>query len=149
MEALCPTPTWELTLFNCLFSYFYFIYLSFSVVPGGMWHIGSQFPGQGSNPCPLQWKLRVLAIGSPEKSLFLKILTILLKYDYYESESASCSVVSNSLQLHGLSPPGSSVHGIFPGKNTGVACHSFLQSFFTFFLTIYWSMIALWKAKHI
>ena len=67
-----------------------------------MWHIGSQFPGQGSNPCPLQWKLRVLAIESPEKSLFLTILTILLKYDCYESESASCSVVSNSLQLHGL-----------------------------------------------
>ena len=25
------------------------------------------------------------------------------------------------------SPPGSSVHGIFPGKNTGVHCHSLLQ----------------------
>ena len=24
-------------------------------------------------------------------------------------------------------PPGSSVHGDFPGKNTGVDCHSFLQ----------------------
>ena len=28
------------------------------------------------------------------------------------------------------SPPGSSVHGIFPGKNTGVDCHSFLQGIF-------------------
>ena len=26
--------------------------------------------------------------------------------------------------------PGSSVHGIFPGKNTGVDCHSFLQGIF-------------------
>ena len=26
------------------------------------------------------------------------------------------------------SPPGSSVHGDFPGKNTGVGCHALLQS---------------------
>jgi len=25
------------------------------------------------------------------------------------------------------SPPGSSVHGILPGKNTGVSCHALLQ----------------------
>ena len=28
------------------------------------------------------------------------------------------------------SPPGSSVHGDFPGKNTGVGCHAFLQGIF-------------------
>ena len=28
------------------------------------------------------------------------------------------------------SPPGSSVHGIFPGKNTGVGCHFLLQGIF-------------------
>ena len=28
------------------------------------------------------------------------------------------------------SPPGSSVHGIFPGKNTGVDCHFLLQEIF-------------------
>ena len=28
------------------------------------------------------------------------------------------------------SPPGSSVHGIFPGKNTGVCCHSFLPGLY-------------------
>ena len=28
------------------------------------------------------------------------------------------------------SPPGSSVHGIFPGKDTGVGCHSLLQGIF-------------------
>ena len=27
-------------------------------------------------------------------------------------------------------PPGSSVHGIFPGKNTGVGCHFLLQGIF-------------------
>ena len=28
------------------------------------------------------------------------------------------------------SPPGSSVHGILPGKNTGVGCHFLLQVIF-------------------
>ena len=28
------------------------------------------------------------------------------------------------------SPPGSSVHGIYPGKNTGVGCHLILQGIF-------------------
>ena len=28
------------------------------------------------------------------------------------------------------SPPGSSVHGIFPGKNTGAGCHFLLQGIF-------------------
>ena len=28
------------------------------------------------------------------------------------------------------SPPGSSVHGDFPGKNTGVGCHFLLQGIF-------------------
>ena len=42
----------------------------------------------------------------------------------------SCSVVSNSLQPHGLHPPGSSVHEDSPSKNTGVGCHSLLQGIF-------------------
>ena len=43
----------------------------------------------------------------------------------------SCSVVSNSLWPHGLySPPGSSVHGDSPGKNSGVDCHAPLQGIF-------------------
>ena len=46
----------------------------------------------------------------------------------------SCSVVSDSLQSHRLqcqrSPPGSSVHGNFQGKNTGVGCHDLLQQIF-------------------
>ena len=32
------------------------------------WHAGSQFPYQGSNPRPLQWKHRVLTTGPPGKS---------------------------------------------------------------------------------
>ena len=32
-------------------------------------HVGSQFPNQGSNPCPLKWKCRVLTSGLPGKPL--------------------------------------------------------------------------------
>ena len=41
-----------------------------------------------------------------------------------------CSVTSSSLQPMDSSPTGSSVHGIFPGKNIGVDCHFFLQGIF-------------------
>ena len=41
-----------------------------------------------------------------------------------------CSVVSDSLQSHGSSPSGSSVHGIFQAKNTGVGFHFLLQGIF-------------------
>ena len=41
----------------------------------------------------------------------------------------SRSVVSDSLQPHGLLPD-SSVHGDSPGKNTGVGCHALLQGIF-------------------
>ena len=39
----------------------------------------------------------------------------------------SCSVLSGSYWPHDCSPPGSSVHGDSPGKNTGVDCHALLQ----------------------
>ena len=42
----------------------------------------------------------------------------------------SHSVVFNSLQSYGLCPPGSSVHGIHSGKNTGEGCHFLLQRIF-------------------
>ena len=38
-----------------------------------------------------------------------------------------CSVVPKALDHMECSPPGSSVHGIFPGKNTGVGCHFLLH----------------------
>ena len=36
----------------------------------------------------------------------------------------------DSLQLHRLQLPGSSVHGDSPGKNTGMGCHALLQGIF-------------------
>ena len=41
-----------------------------------------------------------------------------------------CSVMSDSLRPHGVHPPGSSVHGDYPGKNTRVDCHALLQGTF-------------------
>ena len=32
------------------------------------WHVGSPFPHEGSNLCPLEWKQEVLTTGSPGKS---------------------------------------------------------------------------------
>ena len=42
----------------------------------------------------------------------------------------SRSVVSDSLRPMDCSPPGSSVHGESPGKDTGVGCHAFLLEIF-------------------
>ena len=47
-----------------------------------------------------------------------------------ESESASPSVMSNSLGPHGLEPTRLFCPWNFPGKNTGVDGHSHLQGIF-------------------
>ena len=39
----------------------------------------------------------------------------------------SCPILCEPMDC---SPPGSSVHGDFPGKNTGVGCHALLQGIF-------------------
>ena len=41
--------------------------------------------------------------------------------------SQSCPTLCNPMDC---SPPGSSVHGIFPGRNMGVGCHFLLQGIF-------------------
>ena len=48
-----------------LFFFFFFLFLA-------TWLAGSyqQFPKKGSNPCPLQWKCRVLTTGPPGKAQF-------------------------------------------------------------------------------
>ena len=43
------------------------------------------------------------------------------------SVAPSCPTLYNSIDC---SPPGSSVHGDSPGKNTGVGCHALLQGIF-------------------
>ena len=72
------------------------------------------FLTQGSNPCLLcllHWQVGSLQL-SPPYHLF------------------SCSVVSSSLQPHGLQPARLLCLWDFPGKNTGVGCHFLLQGFF-------------------
>ena len=50
---------------------------------------------------------------------------------FNESESVSCSVVSSSLQPHGLKPARLLCPWDSPGKNTGVGCRSLLQGIFS------------------
>ena len=42
----------------------------------------------------------------------------------------NCSLMSDSFDSMDYSPPGSSVQGDSPGKNTGVGCHALLQGIF-------------------
>ena len=50
----------------CFFSFLFFLFfLLFGCI---VRHMGSQFPNQGSNPHPLQWKHRVSTTGPPGKS---------------------------------------------------------------------------------
>ena len=68
--------------------------------------------------------------------MFLKQEDLLYKYKIKndlkvkESESVSHSVVSDSLQPHGLQPTRLLCPWNFPGKNIGVGCHSLLQGIF-------------------
>ena len=52
-----------------------------------MGYVGSQFPDNGSNPLPLQWKHRVLTIGPPGKSLsnelFIYLNRSVLEYNCF------------------------------------------------------------------
>ena len=52
---------------------------------------------------------------------------------YIHTYAVLCLVAQSCLTLCDLmdcSPPGSSVHGDSPGKNTGVGCHALLQEIF-------------------
>ena len=59
-----------------------------------MWPARSQFPDQGLNPGPLQWKLRVLTTGPPGKSLPPGFFN---KYDRHKSMALGVLPYSNSL----------------------------------------------------
>ena len=56
----------------------------------------------------------------------------------------SCLTLCNPMDS---SPPGSSIHGDSPGKNTGVGCHAFLQGIFpTQGLNLHLFYLLLWQA---
>ena len=78
-----------------VFVLFCIILFFFLVVPSGMQ--GFQFPDQGLNSCPLQWKQGVLTSRPPVKVLVAQSCPTL------------CNPISYSL-------PGSSVHGILQAR---------------------------------
>ena len=49
---------------------------------------------------------------------------------HWNIECLVALVVSTLCDPMDCSPPGSSVHGASPGKNTGVGCHAFPQGIF-------------------
>ena len=57
--------------FFCVWNLSMFTFFVFNLLFGcAAWHVGSQFPNQGSNLCPLPLH-RVLTTGSPGMSLYL------------------------------------------------------------------------------
>ena len=64
------------------------------------------------------------------KSWYLWYLSFTYKVNGLVTLCCSHSVVSDSCDPRDCSPPGSYVHGIFPGKNTEVGCHLLLQGTF-------------------
>ena len=60
-------------VFVCLFTLFVVKFLC-----PATWHVGSQFPNQRSNPCPLHWKHEVLTTGLPGTSCLYAFISIFL-----------------------------------------------------------------------
>ena len=141
-----------------------------------LWLSGSQFPNQGLNPDPQQWKQGVLITGLPRicyisTSSFVKyllcscpfsvglasfywIVRILNIFGMLLLLLQVASVVSNSVQPHRRKPtrlrPQDS-----PGKNTGVGCHFLLQTLYelwlsspSLLLTFSFLNYILWKAEY-
>ena len=80
--------------------------------------------------CKLKWGIgfslwpKLIQTG---KSWYFWYLSFTYKVNGLVTLCCSHSVVSDSCDPRDCSPPGSYVHGIFPGKNTGVSCHLLLQ----------------------
>ena len=62
-----------------------------------------------------------------ERDLHLEVYTLAIKTHQFWDVSISCSVVSDSLQPHGLQPTRLLYPWDSPGKNTGVGCHFLLH----------------------
>ena len=90
----------------------------------------AEFPFTWLIPRQVKWHLR--SFSGFEFLLTFSLLIYIHTYCIYYIYIHVCVIVaqSNSLLPMDLSPPGSSVHGDSPGKNTGVGCHSLLQGIF-------------------
>ena len=70
-----------------------------------------------SHPCRLLQSTRLSSLGCTATSHSVQ----------FSSVAQSCTTLCDPMDY---SPPGSSVHGDSPGKNTGVDCHALLQGVF-------------------
>ena len=99
-------------LFICLVSFFFFFFKFFS---HALWCMGSQFPNQGSNPCPLHLEHGVLTTGPTEKSLILALISSLTHRCFssvqFSSIAQSCLSLCNPMDC---STPGFPVHHQLP-----------------------------------
>ena len=77
------------------------------------WHVGFQFSGQGSNPCPLHRECRVLTTGSPGKSCehLSWIFTLWTELNNPEQDT-------EELSGHGMWPVASKAVWAFFGDHT-------------------------------
>ena len=98
--------------------------------PEGRSHLPFEFPGS-------------TGAGPQQKNIFFFYFNLnsLLSYSkiLIESESISCSVVSDSLWPHGLQPARLLCPWNSPGKNTAIGCHSILKGDF---LTSHWTPVS-------
>ena len=81
--------------------------------------------GVRATPCPHPLNVHSAPITSKAWSRCLLLIDVTYFSNNLQSESESRSVVSDSLQPHGLYSPGNS-----PGQNTGVGSLSLLQGIF-------------------
>ena len=88
---------------------------------------GLTFPTQGNLPDPGMESTFPTSLALAGNSLPLSHLGSL---EVHERKRVSCSVMSNSLWLHGLQPTRLFQPCNFPGKNTSVGCHFLLQGIF-------------------
>ena len=88
-------------------------------------HMISNIPYSSLHPyiAPSLSPLVTSSLFSTEHALFPNLLS-------YGCSGVSCSVVSDSLQPHGLQPARLPCPWDSPGKNTAVGCHSLLQGIF-------------------
>ncbi|CAN0465107.1 unnamed protein product [Rangifer tarandus platyrhynchus] len=77
-------------------------------------------PVAPADPGPLLPKI-LLTVGRTTSALL--VFTMCVRAQWLQSGPTLCDPVD-------CSPPGSSVHGDSPGKNTGVGCHALLQGIF-------------------
>ena len=79
--------TLRASLCLCL-SFFFLFFLFFFFL--ATWHVGSYFPDQGSNLCPLHSKHGVLTTGQPGKFLCLFFFKFLLEYSCFTRSLCLC-----------------------------------------------------------